>query len=165
LICPACHESLKPVLLDNITLDVCANCEGIWFDAGEINRYLEAMANQSDVPDAPVRDSVNVVTPLQINEPVRMCPHCECRMQSFNYSYDSNIILERCGDCGGIWMDGGEALKVASYHKGNPEQPKLAPSSNMECEKIQKQTELLKKTLHVFHMRSPSGLGGLGLFI
>lgn len=42
-------------------------------------------------------------------------------MRRFNYSYDSNVFLDKCPDCGGVWTDGGEARLIAGYLKENPQ--------------------------------------------
>jgi membrane associated rhomboid family serine protease len=41
-------------------------------------------------------------------------------MRKMNYAYDSNIILDKCDRCGGIWADFGEVMKLAVFRKGNP---------------------------------------------
>ncbi len=49
-------------------------------------------------------------------------------MRKFNYSYDSNIIMDRCRICSGVWTDEGEAYQAAIYNKGNPKLDKLGSS-------------------------------------
>jgi len=41
-------------------------------------------------------------------------------MEVVNYSYDSNVFLDKCPACGGVWTDEGEVERVARYLKGNP---------------------------------------------
>ena len=41
-------------------------------------------------------------------------------MKEFNFAYDSNIFLDKCPRCGGIWTDAGEILKVAEHLKMDP---------------------------------------------
>jgi Zn-finger nucleic acid-binding protein len=41
-------------------------------------------------------------------------------MKKFNYAYDSNIMLDKCPECGGIWTDADDLHKVAVCNKGNP---------------------------------------------
>ena len=37
--------------------------------------------------------------------------------ESFNFAYDSNIFLNRCNACKGLWLDGGELRSVAQFIK------------------------------------------------
>jgi Zn-finger nucleic acid-binding protein len=41
-------------------------------------------------------------------------------MTEFNFAYDSNVFLDRCPRCRGIWTDPGEILKVAEHMKMDP---------------------------------------------
>jgi Zn-finger nucleic acid-binding protein len=50
----------------------------------------------------------------------RLCPECQAVMREFNFAYDSNIFLDKCPRCGGIWTDVGEILKVAQHLKMDP---------------------------------------------
>jgi Zn-finger nucleic acid-binding protein len=50
----------------------------------------------------------------------RLCPECRAAMKEFNFAYDSNIFLDKCPRCGGIWTDAKEILKVAEHLKMDP---------------------------------------------
>ena len=41
-------------------------------------------------------------------------------MKTFNYAYNSNIFLDRCYECGNVWIDAKEFPPLLSYVKGNP---------------------------------------------
>jgi hypothetical protein len=38
--CPKCGHDMKEEVLDQVTIDRCAFCEGIFFDAGELDQLL-----------------------------------------------------------------------------------------------------------------------------
>jgi Zn-finger nucleic acid-binding protein len=40
------------------------------------------------------------------------CPECSGSMQLVNYGADSGIGVDRCDDCGGVWLDHEELEKV-----------------------------------------------------
>jgi Zn-finger nucleic acid-binding protein len=47
------------------------------------------------------------------------CPQCTgIRMEHFNYGDTSGIILHKCLQCGGVWMDKDELLKVEEVVDG-----------------------------------------------
>jgi len=45
------------------------------------------------------------------------CPRCAKVTEPFNSAYYSNIFLNRCADCRGLWLDGGELRRVAPLIK------------------------------------------------
>ncbi|MHC4210268.1 MAG: TFIIB-type zinc ribbon-containing protein, partial [Planctomycetota bacterium] len=40
------------------------------------------------------------------------CPACDGSMDVVNYGGDSGIFVDRCGGCGGLWLDHDELEKV-----------------------------------------------------
>ena len=38
MFCPKCGGNLRPVLFRGITIDRCLSCEGVWLDAGELEK-------------------------------------------------------------------------------------------------------------------------------
>jgi hypothetical protein len=37
--CPKCGASLREVEMQGVKVDVCSECSGVWFDAGEIDQW------------------------------------------------------------------------------------------------------------------------------
>jgi len=48
------------------------------------------------------------------------CPRCQNSMQKLNYATDSDVFLDKCEQCGGLWTERGEASKIARYLKLDP---------------------------------------------
>ncbi len=67
----------------------------------------------------------------------RICPECSLKMKTFNYAYNSNIFLDRCFECGNVWIDAEEFSTLISYTKGNPKIDNLTRAvSDHEAESI-----------------------------
>jgi len=127
--CPACGTALKQVRYHEILLEVCPECRGVWFDPGEMQGYINwLLADRDDIPDAKSNLFGHPVAVENVREDTRQCPKCREDMLKFNYSYDSNVILDRCPSCSGVWADGKEILQLAIYTKGNPRVDALAAS-------------------------------------
>lgn len=113
--CPRCSVELKPVKIKGIELDICDTCEGIWFDNGELDKVCnlgESSLETSDISKSLIRDnSLNKSTKSK----TLTCPHCNSTLERFIYSYDSNILLDACKICHGIWLDDGELKEVIDY--------------------------------------------------
>ena len=44
--CPKCGHDMKDEQLDSVTIDRCTYCEGIFFDAGELEQVFRKQAEQ-----------------------------------------------------------------------------------------------------------------------
>jgi Zn-finger nucleic acid-binding protein len=103
-LCPVCQIELKPQVHLGVTIDVCPACAGIWFDEGELARL-----NQLDDDILPRIDALYQPQVTSYDPPwERLCPDCQKPLRSYNYLYTSNIRLDTCEQCGGVWVDNGE---------------------------------------------------------
>jgi Zn-finger nucleic acid-binding protein len=115
-----CPEDLTPLdtrILHGLSLDVCPGCAGIFFDEGEI------AALQSNGPEAleQVEDAATPASFLYVDSPVpKPCPGCQGPMQVYRYRYSSDIRLDGCERCGGVWVQDGELAKIATYLQSPP---------------------------------------------
>ncbi len=126
--CPVCQAALRAVRGGDLEIDVCPRCGGSFFDRGELKETLNRLLTAGEVPEAPLERERRPVSVQRLQERSRCCPRCTTAMEKFNYCYDSNIILDRCSQCGGIWADRGEVLKCAQYRKGSPKLDRLVVS-------------------------------------
>jgi membrane associated rhomboid family serine protease len=98
----------------------CPSCHGIWFDADVFLPAAKALADRTKAS----ADLGFLFKPRQVDSPDscsrRLCPRCTTLLRNFNYAYDSNIMLDKCPSCGGVWTDPGEIQQVAAYLKGDP---------------------------------------------
>ncbi len=106
--CPVCTVALVPQTHLGVTLDVCPTCAGIWFDADELTRLRQidpTVLPRIDLQYQPVVERFD--PPWE-----RLCPVCRVPLSRYNYLYTSNIQLDTCDQCGGIWVDDGELIKM-----------------------------------------------------
>ena len=47
LLCPKCGTKMKKLKRNDVVLDVCPNCKGMWLDAGEIDKLAVHKRNKS----------------------------------------------------------------------------------------------------------------------
>ena len=103
-------------------IQMCHDCGGIWFEQDNFGDFVKGLAASENIPDDIVElfKRRDVLSPHQVQEKAKVCPRCRKELRKFNYSYDSNVILDKCPDCGGIWADKSEVERAASYLKGDP---------------------------------------------
>ncbi|MCK5851634.1 zf-TFIIB domain-containing protein [bacterium] len=137
--CPICNINLNPIVCENQEIDLCKKCGGVWFDKGELLKVVNSLLNKNKVDPQTVIESYSkkVIDSNKVKQLVRKCPRCLTDMQIYNYSYDSNIFLDKCCKCNGIWADKGEMQAVAKHLKGNPMMNNYAHSLIKECTKLQ----------------------------
>ncbi len=163
--CPACGTQMRHEMVVGVELDQCAACKGFWFDDGEVGRLVPLLAEAGNVPELDARIIHTKPVPGRIN-PQRRCPHCSTVMANFNYCYDSNVLLDRCPGCRGVWMDGGELAAVAQYVKGNPRLDRLAGAiaDRVRTSEGRKTTGIDLRT-QVGHAMMLPGYGGVAMLL
>ncbi|NQT81409.1 rhomboid family intramembrane serine protease [bacterium] len=119
--CPVCRVPLTKREVEGVLVHFCPGCGGLLCAKETFRQYISALRDSSlqELSTAELFDR-KAVPQTRIQPEGKMCPECGEAMAPFNYAYDSNIILDRCSECGLIWADRGEIVKVAQYVKGNP---------------------------------------------
>ena len=113
--CPRCAATLQPVEYDGQTVEVCPDCKGEWLHAGELQKIVEHHNEVFTPKEIASLDAVNkeIFTAEKDDCDELNCPVCgNVRMEHFNYGDTSGIILHKCTECGGIWMDHVQLQKV-----------------------------------------------------
>ena len=86
------------------TYDVCESCGGLWLDKGE----LDKVADQVD-GDIEYCSTEEAATPAS----AKVCPRCPSEnLLKVKFLGDDAIILERCDNCKGFWLDGGQIDQI-----------------------------------------------------
>jgi Zn-finger nucleic acid-binding protein len=110
MICPNCKYDMIVVEHNKVELDYCTNCQGIWFDNGELELFLSSMG---------LIDPKNYLTgvlshpEVKSSEKKRKCPICNTRMKKSTIWDDSEIFIDVCFRGDGLWFDGGEISSLA----------------------------------------------------
>jgi Zn-finger nucleic acid-binding protein len=105
MICPTCKSDMIVVEHNKIELDYCTNCQGVWFDSGELELLLESMSLESpEIFLNNILDSAGV----ESSEKKRKCPICRQKMKKTNIGQEPAILIDVCQQGDGLWFDGGE---------------------------------------------------------
>jgi len=105
MLCPRCKANeLKESKTDKgVKLDVCTQCRGIWFDKGELQRFLQDGLKDLTIPTG--------AGPAGLQ-----CPKCRTPLANFDYP-GTRVGVDACKKCGGVWLDGGEFGKIKAVRK------------------------------------------------
>ncbi len=105
--CPKCRADMEQVVHEGVEIDRCTTCNGIWFDAGEVEslRNKEAAA-AIDTGQTRTGKKFNTVDDYP-------CPRCGGEMEKHVDPQQRHIWFESCTDCYGSFFDAGEFRDLA----------------------------------------------------
>src|SRR5580692_10524376 len=119
--CPRCHAGLVETEYDGVTIEVCSGCKGEWLFAGELQKIVEhhdEVFTPEEIASLNALDH-QIITAEDEDHDELNCPACESvQMEHFNYGDTSGIILHKCTECDGIWMDKDELKKIEELVDG-----------------------------------------------
>ena len=106
--CPHCRAELLVALEhQRVEVDYCAQCRGVWLDAGEIELiYGDAAA---------ARDFLESRNPVPRGEKPRRCPECGKRMVKEASEGARPVTVDRCPKGHGLWFDRGELAAILDH--------------------------------------------------
>jgi len=114
--CPRCHTRLVPESYEGTRIDRCPNCRGVWLDRGELKQIVETI--RVAIPAAVRRETRAAAfegVPRDEPRSPASCPTCSATMEVVNYDYASGVLIDRCPDGHGTWLDGGELERVQAH--------------------------------------------------
>lgn len=111
--CPKCPGKLKEITVENVKVDICWICEGIWFDKDELEKVLMADSknfNLNQLGHSDMDGKEIETLRQQINDQIGACPRCSdgTNLNKENYVLNPKVEIDVCPKGHGIWLDGGE---------------------------------------------------------
>jgi hypothetical protein len=118
--CPRCHSALNAVEYDGELVQVCSQCKGEWLASGELEKIVQHHDEVFTPEELASVPGVNkdVFTAEKDDHDELNCPECGVQMEHFNYGDTSGVILHKCTQCNGIWMDKDELKMVEELVDG-----------------------------------------------
>jgi Zn-finger nucleic acid-binding protein len=103
--CPRCTAALREAKVDEVVLDRCAGCGGIWLDFAQLDRVLsrESRALKEILPQGPHHHPEG--------EGPLSCPRCQGTLIRMRTSPDP-VTYYACLTCYGRWLDGNELERI-----------------------------------------------------
>lgn len=104
--CPKCkNTALVDFKVDDVIVDRCPSCEGMWFDADELVQLLaEDAAQVAGLRRGNLQDG--------LDEKRGACPRDGGGLLRVYSAVDRSVVIDACPECRGIWLDGGEFAKL-----------------------------------------------------
>ena len=113
--CPTCKKQpLHAITLDEqLPAHHCNQCDGHFLKAGEYFNWLDQRAEI-----APEKSYDGEPLQLVDKQAAIVCPVCTRIMQRYAVGHGTEVTLDQCGQCDGVWLDKNEwqALKGRNLH-------------------------------------------------
>jgi Zn-finger nucleic acid-binding protein len=104
--CPDCKNAMITLELEDVEIDYCTNCGGIWLDAGELELLLNDPGKAKRLLDSFRIDSAST-------ERLKKCPICDRKMQKIIVGSSKPVLLiDKCRRGDGLWFDKGELQDI-----------------------------------------------------
>jgi len=105
MICPVCKSDMIVVEFHDIELDYCTDCQGIWFDSGEMEFLLGSISMDNKHL---LLDNILHSEEARSVEKKRRCPICNRKMKKATMGQQPELVIDACWQEDGLWFDGGE---------------------------------------------------------
>jgi Zn-finger nucleic acid-binding protein len=109
MICPNDKSAMHQVSMPSrygqkIIIDQCDDCGGLWFDAFELFKVDPGSVENIENANTEALRSLT-----QIEHKALYCPRDRHQLSQFKDSrFPEDILLMRCAECGGFWLNRGE---------------------------------------------------------
>jgi Zn-finger nucleic acid-binding protein len=100
--CPKCQRATQEMTIEGVELDFCPSCKGMWFDKDEVAFMAEL---PRDIPDISEVEKGARKTDYD-------CPRCGSKLEEMKFIQAQDLLIDRCPQCKGIWLDEGELSKL-----------------------------------------------------
>ena len=108
--CPVCKNAMVVLELDEVEIDHCMGCGGIWLDGGELELLLGDSRQKDELLASFQLDK-------RTKEKPRKCPICYKKMKKIVVGVsEPKVLIDKCGRGDGLWFDKGELQDV--FDKG-----------------------------------------------
>lgn len=107
------QEELEKILFNNVEVDFCPKCLGMWFDEDELRMVKDNKDKSLNWLDIDLwRDRSR----FEVFHTNRYCPDCRVGLSEIKYD-ESKIKIDFCKKCQGVWLDRGEFKQIMNYLK------------------------------------------------
>jgi Zn-finger nucleic acid-binding protein len=113
VICPKCKDPLEPVVVESVEIDRCTGCDGVWFDRSELGKLLQEEGRKTrSLQKGHDSERLDVLPGV--------CPRDAKPLVRTRGSYRTQVDVDFCRECCGIWLDAGEFKQLKD---ANPDTP------------------------------------------
>ncbi len=111
--CPVCEKNMQKTVFYGTEVDFCEECLGIWFEKNELREAKDEKEKTLNWLDIDLWDKED---DFHISKEGKCCPKCSVPLYEVEYA-NSEVKVDFCSLCEGVWLDRGEFKKIMEYLK------------------------------------------------
>jgi Zn-finger nucleic acid-binding protein len=105
VICSECKAVMIALEFEQVEIDYCPACGAVWLDSGELEILFENAVDKRSLLDS--------IKLLSGNKEKRLkCPICRKKMTKAAIGDSGDLIIDKCIDGHGFWLNKGELESV-----------------------------------------------------
>ena len=141
--CPHCSSEMNLVEYEGVLIHTCDECGGEFVGPAELAHI--ARTREQKVPtilQQALSDHAPVAgVPVEQTERQLTCPACNSHMNVINYCCNTGVYIDRCEQCGGVWLDTDELEKLqALLERWGDEAPEKIRAIAGDLERTRRET-------------------------
>ncbi|MDX9999874.1 MAG: zf-TFIIB domain-containing protein [Polyangia bacterium] len=100
-----------------VEVDECSVCQGRWLDRGELERIQETVERdyRKALDERPELSNLAYDVSREMSEERLHCPACGEEMARMEYARVSQVVVDVCPECRGVWLDKGELERLEMF--------------------------------------------------
>lgn len=107
--CPQCKGQMKESTIDEITVNECSRCRGMWFEHGQLNAVKDEVIPDMGWIDI---DTWKEQAEFEARMDPNFCPKCQDIALTTIQDRKSNTEISICTQCEGTWLATGQFLNL-----------------------------------------------------
>jgi Zn-finger nucleic acid-binding protein len=112
--CPKCHADMTAVKIEEIEVDRCDRCGGLWFD----RREAVALLRTAPAAAAALDTGPSWQAAIHNEQGKSFCPRDGTLMHRLAVPDRPGMVVERCPACEGTFFDAGEFTQLTEREIG-----------------------------------------------
>lgn len=112
--CPRCKTNLVGDEYEGVQVERCPGCRGFWIPGTRLADIIEKRERAFSLEEIEAYRQVHELRRGLVNQAdsKTVCPQCGVAMQQNRYTYAQEVLIDRCLEGHGVWLDEGEVEHI-----------------------------------------------------
>ncbi len=114
--CPRCYRETVTGDYEGYPVCRCDKCGGFWVEGGVLRNIIET--RKEIMPSEAIEEArkwhSSAIPKRELHDEYQ-CPACGSTLSRAVYGYDTGVVIDRCPNGCGIWLDKGELIALQSF--------------------------------------------------
>lgn len=134
--CPACQSPLKRYRIGKLEFEGCPECRGMFLDEGELRKLKDWSRDASLRSLCWMDDEVEAIEKTGAVVSKRLCPKCDRQAMLTTNFGESDVLIDYCTGCHGIWLDEDELDALVKHLYSKLDSLTTGEMAKKACEEV-----------------------------